>query len=786
MALWNGAIFLATLCLVYYVPGRLVVAWLDEAPAPEESFSLSLGLGLVIVNTLAVLGVGLAGLFTPTFLSAWMLWGLAAGTSLVAGLLLWRRRQTTITTLMTLIARPTRTQALLLGLTLLATGFYLLHYDTDRIREDACNLRLSTNIAADVWQPELIAANKAYVNYGPFQFDSAGEVQVEEDTAFLTGWDGQRLGPSVLLAPFSVLFGSFGYRLVYALQGLLLPGLGFLLGWRLLGRRDAAWAVAFLLTFSPYAIDARIFDENHIANIFGALTLVLLLRRVPAATLAGISCSLFLGTRHVGAVALPFALAFLLTVRPTPRRAVVRFLTALAVFSAPYVIMHVLVMLLHDGSWFESAMERAPAPHSFFGLDFHSTTLWNYPLVPEPLRAPYHALPTLVLIPLDFARRFGALLIGLVPAGFAHLWRRSPARAWLLAGWLMPLVGLVMIQSNWIEESKLGVPATALAPLVVLIIAGAVSLVDAARSRASRFAWALGGLLPVLIGVPLLQAWEAPRDERIFAYTEEWLEPSLLGDLVVRADETQAYVDWDRQRYGLRLLPRLRPDHEWSTQVLRRDAGRLRANLERPWFRDYERPVPDFIRQILETYYVGINPLSLRRLAESGSLVQGLAPVPLASRGDFAPRSDEALVPVTLDLRTPSLLAEAPIQAADGMDPVAIRVDGSALIEVGPFDLPWDGGQGETLLVARESGGPVYLFLTPGRPLEERYPQWLAREHVPATRFPEQRVTLLVPRGEVIRLFEFRSFQPPRWYSRFLVVDEDGVWLSAAVPLSPA
>jgi len=787
MIVLNILWFAATFALVFYLPGRLVVdRWL-AAPDPEELFPVSLGIGVALVGTLATLIVGVVGLFwSGAIVTPLVLWGIGLGTSLLVGLTgerpLVRPRR--------FFTRPTRTQAGLWALALGGLLFFSVHYDDDLLREDGPLLILvsSTDVG-------ILGVHTHPSIEGPDA--GQGAVGASEgllnEFSLLSGWDGEALGPGIIPSTFVPLFGGFGLRLTYALAGLLLPGLGFVLGRSLFRRTWAAWGTALLLAFSPWALEIRTFDKNFMASVFGTLALVLLFRARPAALLAGLAAGFFLGVHHVEVFVVPVVLWYLwrLGREGAPgvaRRDPWRFLGGLVLGVSPCLFLHVLFPLWHGGTLVENFYQRPPAPHSFLGIEFDSPLLLNYPFHDELVRSPYHAYPPIVAYPLDFLARFGLLLTALVPAGLAWFGGREQRRRTLvLASWVVPLMAILLVQSNWVDPNKMGLPAMAAAPLVLLVVGGAVWLADRTRSWIPRAVVAAVGIALPLAAGPALRAWDGPVDDRVWEFLDEDDGMESWSTMAHHADETAAYVALDRALFEPCLLPSARADHGWDPAVLARSAGQLANDLRNPSLRERRNAMSDFLRLTFWGFGVGIAPL---RALHAGDPQPSIESWPEMSPVDPTDGGDSAIVWV--DLAESPILAEQPVAPGpvpDGVEPLLTRQPPVAMVS--GFDAPWAPPHGATLLAGRDRLGNVFLVVGPGQPNPRGRPDWLSVDERSALQFPDRRVPVRVPRGAVIRIIELRSYFPAVWYSRFAIVEDDGqggvrVRFTRGAKLSPA
>ena len=759
-------LFACLFLLVYAPPAWLILRLLGGEPSGPGRGALAIALSVVVVHTITVFVVGLAGLF----MSAHVTWPVVVGVSFaVSGALasLAARRGVLAPPR---LSRLTRERVALGLVTLLSTVFFLAYYDTEMFSEDSCIVRASSSINFDYMQGVSEASE------GESSYRTA-PMHGQPTNPFLTHNQGQRLGPGVVVAPFVALFGRFGYRLAYAIQGLLLPGLGLLLGRRVLGGVAAPWLVAVMLTFSPYALDIRTFDENFMGSVFGTLTLVLLLGARAAPFAAGVAFSLFLGIRHVGVLILP-GLAWYLYKRreELPARALLRFAAGLILFSLPYLVLHAFI-LAKMGTLFEGALERPPAPHALFGISFELPVLLNFPFVSEPLRSPYVGLPNLVLFPLDLVRRFGAPLMALVPIGAWRLFRQDRARATLLAWWFLSLLLLVMVQSNWIEPNKLGVPATVLAPFVLCVASGVAWLLERGVSGGRRALWLGGGLIAPVLLVPAAMSWHAPKDARVLSSLPLYLTHIMPEGTVLNFDEAPDYVAWDRGRYALAWLPDWGP-HGMHPKVWGRRLAHLADELAAPEIEHYRRPLGARMHLAMTGARQYLGPLSeliRQRRARGG----GAEPRAVAGPIDGAPRR------WLLDLARPPSLASSPLRrgsAPPGAPVVTPRSD--RVVRISGLELPWCDHPA-TLVFGRDALGSVLIgVMPPGVPVADQGPPGADMLDLDAAAFTEAVIPVRLPEGELVRIIDVRTVAVKRAYSRLAVPGADQVWLSDTLPFS--
>jgi hypothetical protein len=430
----------------------------------------------------------------------------------------------------------------------------------------------------------------------------------------------------------------------------------------------------------------------------------------------------------------------------------------------------------------EASFDRPLAPHSFFGHEFGFRGLLNFPFIPEPMRSPFHAYPTTYAFLLDIPAHLGLILVALLPAGIARLWSWSRLGATLILAWFVPLLLMVMIQSNWINPNKMGYHATAVTTLILLVVGGAAFLLDNARSWRIRIGLAALGVALPLVLVPILQATRAPVDQRVFGYPEGFITEEWPRELALYSDETEDAIALDRDRYRMSLLPRSRADHEWKPGVLARDWRLLADDLGSPGFESYRLPMPDFLREVFWGFQVGISPLRSQRFHQRKPDIEEIA-----DTSPVAPDASEDWTVVLLDLSQSPLVASQPlsVDAVPANVPVLLE-EGGVIDIVSGFPDAGMPDHGTTLLAARDRKGTIYLALTPGKPNTFGRPSWLRTNDRTAGQFPGALVPIRVPRNGVVRIIELRSYYPVLWYSRFVVMDDGLPSVTRALPLSPS
>lgn len=741
----------------YWIPGRLLQEYLVPSAEPEERLPIAIGLGLVFVNTTTFILVGILGLFLPFYISREVVLTISLLYTVILGVLCFRNQASWF-------HKPNPHQFVMLTFTAVCFSFYIVHYDSDLLWEEACMVRAASATVGDTLKPELISLVTGAEPLSTYQTDPISG-QVPGNNRFILHNQGERAGPTVLIGPFLALFGYAGFRLIYALSGLLLPGLGFVIGKRLLGRNAFGWVTAVLLVFSPYLLESRTFDENFMACCFGTMVIALLIRPQPSLFASGAVMALFIGIRHEMLPAVIFTIFYIRALQG--KYAIRSFISGFALLSLPYLIIH-LASFISDGMWYEGAFQRPLAPHSLFGLDFEFPVQLSFPFMPEPVRSPYQAYPTLVEIPLDLIRRYGLALSSLISGGIIWLFRNRRREASLLISWVLWLLALLMVQSNFVEPNKMGIPATVLVGITVFLVAGLAFLFDIQFSVLCRCLVVITSGFLLLGFTYIIKDYKAPLDERTFGLKVLEYDKLFGPDMVRFEAETPAYIEFDRKQLSAGLLPK--PENlDLVTELLASSIKRAMFELTYPWMQYYERPMPDRLDLTVRGTGYTVAPLTILSKLEG------------ASSNTPPPMVVQELAELTLDLTEPPLLSANPLKG-DADAPI-MTLDGSDAYLITQVEVPWSTHR-LNIAAARDRFGTVFLVFVHG-PRGHVSPVWPVRPKLIES-LPLLALRLRVPEGTPVRLIEVRSYRPARWYSRWIIIRDKQVWISDPVAISPA
>ncbi len=748
---WFLRIFTLPLLLA---PGFLLARLLarDDYDCAEQVF-LGISLGTYLVSYTAVAFVGVVGLFTQLYVRSWLLFAASAVWTLP---LLWllARRGRLLARLR--LPRPGRGDwiALAVGLGLLIWA--MLHYDRMFFDEERCLIRSSVLPYFNYLRPDLPMMKEV----PPWML---------ERNPFLFWNGGQREGMSFVLTPFLALFEYLGFRLCFAFQHFAIAGSAYVVTRRLLGRRWLAVLVMVLVCANPYTATIVDVDDNIFGLALGSLSLSFLLRKPVPWFWFMLPYGLFIGVRHEGLLTLPAVLLFAWQGGLPWRQRLGtagRVILGTALFTFPFVLYHLFLLLVFQVPY-EAFTALEPVPHSFFGHgEFGVRGLLNWPFHPELVRSPFTAFPPLVGFPLELASKLGLALWALVPGGLWWLWTRQRRFLGLSLLWVLPFLALLLVQSNWTEPDKMGIPITVLLPIPVWAACGLAALLHGRGSWLRRAAVPVVALVLCAGAVGSASLLDFPVDERGFGFRPTYMPAEFPLDSL---RDDAAYAEAERARLTRPvLLPWLQGPRQLGLsqlgRVLHSRAGTLAQDLANPQFAYYRPSIPEAMRNLAGLDDIMHFPVS--------SIAEARGSLPLPGVGLAGPEQHAQPVVLELDLSLPPIENPTFLRVAEGPGPLPLSAEPGVLARVADIPLDWAPLPGT---VSQVNGyfTDVTLSLSFGHMTPEcpRGRVQVACSSGARLREPVLRVEL--PQGGVMAFVEISSFMPTRRHIWMITLDGD-------------
>jgi hypothetical protein len=738
------------------LPGYLLHRLLpsvDDEPVEELFVSITAGVWLTSLTSVTV--VGLVGMLSKVHVRAWLVMLVALAYS---GLFLWRLARRGPLGPQLRLPRLDRHGWLVLAVAvaiMAATGFY---YNRMLFDEERCIIRSSVLPYLNYWEPNLPMLSEV-------------PAWLFERNGYMIWNGGLREGMAYVITPFMAIFEFLGFRMVYAFGFFVIAGGIYTIVRRLAGGRLLPILAMLFSCLNPYTLRMMDVDDNLFAMAAGTVAMAWLLRGPASWFWWMLPYGLFVGIRHECLLTLPGVLLFLHhhPLRYKARRRRRRELALGAfLFTLPFVITHIN-MLLSLGITYEPFTIHPPLRHSFLGLfDFTIRGGLNWPFTDRLLRSYHTPFPTLLAFPLDMLASLGVAPWALVPAGLLGLWRQHRAWFWLCLGWFLPFMAMLMVQSNWTEPDKMGIPNSVLTPVILWMAMGLAGLLWGPGPWWRRALLPLGTGLLLALGVRSARPLVFPLDDRADGFKFELVHNAVP---IKSLEEDPAQIAQARLRMTTPvMLPWLsrRQVDAMETLLIHERAlrGRLSTLLEdltHPEFAYYHATIPAITRSL-----IGLDTkmhFPVTRMAEGGT--RNWFP------GAPDEREDAPLVEIELDLGRAPGSNPTILRPAEGPGPEPIPLVGRGVLRVANLPVDWSEHPVALYGISGAPNGPI-LSLLFGR-FDDSAPSDLP---VLAWRDggegAEDRVRLAVPAGSLVALVQNTSLHPSRRDFWLFTVEADG------------
>ncbi len=724
-----------------------------EDDEPVEAVFASITSGVWLTSITAVTLVGLAGMLAKVHLRGWTVMAVALAFSV---LFLWRlARRGPLGPQLILDRRSW----LVFGVALAILAFTAVYYDRLLFDEERCIIRSSV---------------LPYHNYWTAELPMLGQVPdwMFERNGFMIFNGGLREGMSYVITPFMAVFEFLGFRLVYAFSFFAIAGGIYTIVRRLVGGRSIPVLAMLFTCLNPYTLRMMSVDDNLFALATGTVALAWLLRGPPSWFWWMLPYGLFIGIRHECALTLPGVLLYLRH-RPARGRNLAARRRQLAlgalVFTLPFVITHLNLAFVAQLPPYEPLTLYPPMEHDFLGLfEFTLRGGLNWPFTAQLLRSLHTPFPPLIAFPLDMLNGLGIALWALVPAGLLALWRDQRAWFWLGLGWFLPFMAMLMVQSNWTEPDKMGIPNSVLTPVVLWMALGLAALLRGPGP------WWRRALLPAATMGVLAFSVSAARglDFAVDARANGFEDEEIHDVVPIRSlEEDPALIAFVKERMTTpSLLPSLRGRSPGSIAAGLTQGGLLRVRAEvlledlaHPEFSTYHPAAPAMMRSLIGLDELMHFPVS--RMAEGGHDAWfGAAP-------SFP--EPTSLVELEMDLGRRPGSDHAILVPAEGPGPDPIPLVGPGVMRIANIPVGWTDRPVAFSAISGMPTGPmlVLMFGEFDSDPPTGVPVLAWRD---GSGLQETRVRLAVPTGCTIALTQNTSLHPNRREIWQFTIGEDG------------
>lgn len=283
----------------------------------------------------------------------------------------------------------------------------------------------------------------------------------------------QRLGAGIFFSLPFLFFNIFGFRLFYALTGVMTALFGFLIGKKVFRSVGLGVVSSLLIALNPYIISVNNLNANLLGLMIVSIIIFLLLRKEINWIIIGVLYGILGGVRNVALLFLPALLLWLYFGKGT-RRHLALFVIGALIAISPVLFWNQFAfgsMFMHPTQYSGLEGYRPTFEHRFLFWKFEFNGLLNYPLYDKIVRTPHFAFPNYLTIPLVLIRSFGLILFALLFFGISWLWNENRKLAIFLLLFSIPFCLFLVVQENW-EELKTTFVLLLFNPIIIFMVAG--------------------------------------------------------------------------------------------------------------------------------------------------------------------------------------------------------------------------------------------------------------------------------------------------------------------------
>jgi hypothetical protein len=291
----------------------------------------------------------------------------------------------------------------------------------------------------------------------------------------------QRIGSAIFFSLPYLFFGKIGFRIFFALTGLLLFVFGYIFARNVFNNYYLSIFSGLLLSINPYILSVNRLNPNILGLLLLTFIFCIITEKKPSWLLVGICFGILGGIRNIAILFIPallFVAIFNQRLKLKPKKTIIKILLLFFIGSFIFIIPILMWNNFAFGNMLEHPTQssslygfRPAFEHSILGANFEFNGLLNYPFIDNFVRTPHFLYPTFLTIPLTIISSFGILLFALVIFGIVKTYKDNKYLFVLILLFSIPFFLFLIFQENW-EDVKTTFILLLFSPLVYFITAG--------------------------------------------------------------------------------------------------------------------------------------------------------------------------------------------------------------------------------------------------------------------------------------------------------------------------
>ena len=324
------------------------------------------------------------------------------------------------------------------------------------------------------------------------------------------------LGASILGAPFFLFFNVAGFRLLFALSGLLIFCLGAILSYSLFKDRWLSLFFCLVLSLNTFILSINFLNPNLIGLAIYCLILCILFKNTTSYALIGLLFGYLCNIGYENILFFPALFTFLCYKNHNFCKILLNFLAGFTVSIVPILCWNKYAFgqfFIHPSQFSGFLGYRPVFEHHFIFWTFRFNGLLNFPFYETVVRTPHFAFPVFLYLPLLLLKTFGIILTGLFLYGISSLWKHNQKICIFIVLWFIPFYALLSFGENW-EDLKTSYILSFFIPMVTFMTCGLRNILDIKHTSAKKLMSYLSINIALLIFVSYCGRLDFPADKR--------------------------------------------------------------------------------------------------------------------------------------------------------------------------------------------------------------------------------------------------------------------------------